>query len=130
MDLAKPRLYGILKYRGEAYSPRAILSKGHPSHGLDCISTSHIEGKTYFWRPPSIVTKILPLVSHQGGGGATPHQNRIQRRIRGKGPLARRAAAPLGAAATPLRWGSSLPSSHWGGSSPLQFTTPLHHPLL
>jgi hypothetical protein len=73
MDSAKPRLYRLVKYRGESYEGFIGSQKPFDQRGVNPIAKIaspplYIEGKPLFRRVPSIVTKILLLDSHQGGG--------------------------------------------------------------
>lgn len=105
MDSAKPRLYGLIKYRGESSEGSRGAQEPLDQRGINPMAKIaspplYIEGKPVFWRHPSIVTKILLLGIHQGGGEPSQHQHQHQGRRRGKGTLPPRAAAPPGAAAT------------------------------
>jgi hypothetical protein len=101
MKLAKTRLYGLIKDRGESYEGFRGAQEHWDQRGVYPMAKIappplYIEKKPYFWRHPFIATKFSLLGSRQGGGksSSTPAPSSMKTK-RGKGPLPLRGVAHL-----------------------------------
>lgn len=134
MDSAKPRLYGLIKYRGESYEGSRGAHEPLDQRGIHPMAKIaspplYIERNPLFWSIHPLWRKSSSLAG-QGGGKPHPHQHQVQGRRRGKGPLPPRAAAPLQEPPPPpvaAAMGIFIAISSTGCTSSSTYIALLHH---